>query len=266
MGTDVKQPAHLRGLGITMNSDALFSQHIAERVTSMKFKIGLVLRTFQTRDKKPMKTLWKSLILCEHDYCCQLWNPHRVGHIQSLELLQHTFIKKIHGMLPKSYWDQLSDLKFDSLQRRRERYIALYTWKILEGLVPNIAVVTGINAVWHPRRGDGVQSPQSIQKILWKGTEHLPGIFCYSWTSDLQFAAQVCAHHFQMWLKYLQIQAGLLPTDRPLIPNYTAQRQCYTNSLIDWSQNAQLKEQLKEPPPSTQARVRDVAVHSGLSR
>ena len=75
IGTDIKQQAHLRDLGITMSSDALFAQHIAEKVTSMKFKIGWVLRTFQTRDKKPMMPLWKSLILCEHDYCCQLWNP-----------------------------------------------------------------------------------------------------------------------------------------------------------------------------------------------
>ena len=33
--------------------------HIAEKVTSMRFKIGWVLRTFQACDKKPMMTLWK---------------------------------------------------------------------------------------------------------------------------------------------------------------------------------------------------------------
>ena len=38
-------------------------------------------------------------------------------------------------------------------------------------------------------QGGGGGSPQSIHKILWKGTEHSPGIFCYSWTSDFQFAA-----------------------------------------------------------------------------
>ena len=269
IGTDIKQQAHLRDLGITMSSDALFAQHIAEKVTSMKFKIGWVLRTFQTRDKKPMMTLWKSLILCKHDYCCQLWNPHRVGHIQSLELLQHTFIKKIHGMFHKSYWDQLSDLKLYSLQRRRERYIALYTWKILEGLVPNISVVTGINAVWHPRRGReckvprvSTKSSERVQNIRRASfVIHGPRIF-NSLPKYVRNTSKCDLNTFKSKLDYFPRQVP----DQPLIPNYTAQRQCCTNSLIDWSQNAQLKEQLEEPPPSTQARAPEMAVHSGLSQ
>ena len=60
-----------------------------------------------------------------------------------------------------------------------------------------------------------MQSFPNIHKILWNGTEHSPGIIYYPWTSDLQFAAQVCAQHFKMLLKYLQIQAGLLPTTSP---------------------------------------------------
>ena len=34
-------------------------------------------------------------------------------------------------------WDKLRELKFYSLERRRERYIAIYNWQILEGHVTN---------------------------------------------------------------------------------------------------------------------------------
>ena len=247
IGSDIKQQAHLRDLGITMSSDALFAQHIAEKVTAMKFKIGWVLRTFQTREKKPMMTLWKSLILCEHDYCCQLWNPHRVGHIQSLEFLQHTCIKKIHGMFHKSYWDQLSDLKLYSSQRRRERYIALYTWKILEGIGQNISAVTGINAVWYPVRGRECKVPRVSTKSSERAQNirgpsfaiHGPRIF-NSLPKYVHNTSKCDLDTFKFKLDYYLRQVP----DQPLMPNYTAQRQCCTNSLIDASQNPQLKEQL----------------------
>ena len=35
------------------------------------------------------------------------------------------------------YWDQLKSMKMLSLQRRLERYHIIYTWKVLEGLVPD---------------------------------------------------------------------------------------------------------------------------------
>ena len=94
IGTPIQQQRHIRDLGVTISEDATFSQYISEKIATMKSKTGWVLRTFQTRDRKPMLTLWKSLILSEHDYCCQLWNPHRTGEVQSLEVLQHFFIKK----------------------------------------------------------------------------------------------------------------------------------------------------------------------------
>ena len=36
-----------------------------------------------------------------------------------------------------SYWERLSSLKLQSLQRRRERYIIIHTWKTIMGHVPN---------------------------------------------------------------------------------------------------------------------------------
>ena len=35
-----------------------------------------------------------------------------------------------------NYWESLEHLKLYSLERRRERYLIIYTWKIIEKLVP----------------------------------------------------------------------------------------------------------------------------------
>jgi hypothetical protein len=36
-----------------------------------------------------------------------------------------------------NYWERLRRLGLYSLQRKRERYAILYTWKIITGMVPN---------------------------------------------------------------------------------------------------------------------------------
>ena len=55
-----------------------------------------------------------------------------------VEKVQRSFTRFISGMGGLSYPEILTVLKLYSLQRRRERYIIIYVWKILEGLVPNL--------------------------------------------------------------------------------------------------------------------------------
>lgn len=105
VGTPISTVKTLRDLGVTISNDATFTQYIEEKVCKMKSKIGRILCTFRTRYSGPMLTLWKALILSEHDYCSQLWNPQRKGLIQSLESLQHVFLKKMRNMSHLSYWE-----------------------------------------------------------------------------------------------------------------------------------------------------------------
>ena len=72
------------------------------------------------------------------DYGCQLWSPYLIKHINMVEKVQRSFKRVISGMAGLSYTERLTVLKLYSLQRRRERYIIIYVWKILEGLVPNL--------------------------------------------------------------------------------------------------------------------------------
>ncbi len=133
-----------------MSSDATFTHHYSKIVETARRMSGWVLRTFQTREEKCMLTLWKSLILPKLEYCCQLWSPHKIQDITALEAVQRTFTSRIHGAQHLNYWERLQHLQLYSLQRRRERYIVIYVWKILEGLAPNDG---GLQVNNHPRRG-----------------------------------------------------------------------------------------------------------------
>ncbi|XP_076069265.1 uncharacterized protein LOC143041328 [Oratosquilla oratoria] len=141
--------AHVKDLGVHMSSDMTFSHHINE-ISDTAWKLsGWILRTFQTRNKTCMLTLWKALVLPKLEYCCQLWSPFKTGDIIKLEAVQHTFTNKTEGLQQYNYWERLQQLGLYSLQRRRERYIIIYVWKILEHLVPNV----GLKVNYHPRRG-----------------------------------------------------------------------------------------------------------------
>ena len=84
-----------------------------------------------------MLTLFKSLVLPHLDYCSQLWSPNKQQEIDQLEQIQRTYTSKITGSDNLTYIQRLEKFKLYSLERRRERYLVIYAWKILEGLVDN---------------------------------------------------------------------------------------------------------------------------------
>ena len=122
-----------------MSSDCSFDFHISNLVKRTKHLTGWILRTFSSRDKLTMLTLFKALVMSRLDYGCQLWSPYLIKHINMVEKVQRSFTRFISGMAGLSYTERLAVLKLYSLQRRRERYIVIYVWKILEGLVPNLS-------------------------------------------------------------------------------------------------------------------------------
>ena len=132
-----------------MSNDASFKEHINSIIKTAKNKMGWILRTFRTRDKKSMLTLWKSLVRPILDYCCQLWSPVEKGAIRDIESLQRTFTSKINEVKHLNYWARLRTLNLYSLERRRERYIILYVWKSMNNLSPSI----GIGTKWRARSG-----------------------------------------------------------------------------------------------------------------
>ena len=77
------------------------------------------------RDPQVMFTLYKSLVMSRLDYASQLWSPYLFKHIYLIEKVERAFTKHISGMRYLSYSKRLEVLKLYSLQRRREREMAL---------------------------------------------------------------------------------------------------------------------------------------------
>ena len=102
-----------------------------------------------------MLTLLKSLVILLLEYCCQLWNPWKANDIHAIDAIQRKFTYKITEVQHLNYWERLHELKLYCPQRRRERYIIIYIWKISQQMLPNIDGTMGhkIKTRKHPRHG-----------------------------------------------------------------------------------------------------------------
>ena len=231
--TAIQNSEHVRDLGIKMTPDGTFSQHIKDLTTSASLKCAWILRVFRTREPFPLLTLWKTLVAPLLEYCCQLWNPTQAGLIQCLELVQHSFFSKISGFKSKDYWEQLSALRMPSLQRRRERYVCIYVWKILEGLVPNI----GLQSTNSVRRGRSCIIPpvsrvasQKVQTIRYNSIGILgPRLFNHL----PQNLRDVSGCSVDIFKRHLDKHLDTIP-DEPRVPRLVKYCSKSSNSIISY--------------------------------
>ena len=136
-----------------------------------------------------------------------------------------------------SYWEQLKALNLYSLEHRRERNQVLYTWKIMEGHVPNFES-TPIVVIENNRRGRSClpppllsSAPERIKNIRFASLPHKGPRLFNSLPLEVRNLKGVTVDEFKSaldrHLKYIP--------DQPLIPTYIQYRQCKSNSITDWT-------------------------------
>ena len=127
----------VKDLGITITPDLTWENHIYNICKSSTKISAWILNIFHSREKNVMLTLFNSLVRSKLEYCCQLWNPFKIKHIDAIEQIQRKFTRKIQHMSHHDYWTRLKLLDIMSLQRRREKAIIILVWKIKNNKTPN---------------------------------------------------------------------------------------------------------------------------------
>ena len=65
----------LRDLGVEINEDGTFIEHIENICKKVRQKSGWILRSFCTREAEFMRHMFNTLVQPHIDYCSQLWMP-----------------------------------------------------------------------------------------------------------------------------------------------------------------------------------------------
>ena len=229
-GSQITRTATVCDLGVTLQNDATYSTHIVNVVSKARRKVGLILRTFTTRERIPMLTLFKSLVLPLLEYCCQLWSPWLLGEKRALEGVQRSFTAKILNLRHLNYWERLKALGLYSLERRRERYKIIYIWKIMQGLAVNDINITSKQHIRLGRLANvdpiNTRAPARIKTIKTNSLPvHGPNLFnCLPRTLREETGSLI---QFKTKLdKFLQT----IP-DEPLLPKYHTN--VNSNSIVD---------------------------------
>ena len=225
----------VRDLGVHLSCDRSWSPHIDKIVQEARTISSWVLSVFRDRSPLPMLTLYKSMVRSKLEYCCPVWNPSKVSDIQALENIQRNFTKRIAGCGELNYWDRLKKLNLMSLQRRRERYCIIHTWKILNDLAPNDV---SLNFNKHNRRGIKITLPPLNHKTQASVRTDYENSFkiraARLWNllpQDVNSITTLDAFKAALG-RYLK----KIP-DTPSTPGYTAANR---NSLLDWSMNSKM--------------------------
>ena len=179
--------------------------------------------------------LFKTMVHPHLEYCAQLWSPvSSQGLIRRLESVQRSFTARIQSLRHLDYWGRLKALNIYSLERRRERYVVIYVYKILSGVVPDLES-DRFNITTHEslRRGRECNYPSlnnmpsaRVQTIVDNSFGvRGPKLFnCLPrGLRDFEGSAETFKSKLDSFLK-------LIP-DQPCLPHYT--QPAASNSIID---------------------------------
>ena len=84
--------------------------------------MGIILRSFFTREREPMMRLFNAYVRSKMEYCSIVWSPSEQAYINEMEKIQKAFTSRIEGTENMDYHKRLKELELYSLERRRERY------------------------------------------------------------------------------------------------------------------------------------------------
>jgi len=124
-----------RDLGVYIDSDLKFVQHISKITHIAHSRSCLILKCFFTRNPVVLVKAFCTYVRPVLEYCTPVWSPHLTGLIDKLEKVQRRFTKKLYGMSNLSYNERLVSLKLDSLYNRRVKQDLIMCYKIINGLI-----------------------------------------------------------------------------------------------------------------------------------
>ena len=123
---------HHKHLGIWLQNSLSWDYHINSICAKANRFLGLVRRTFDTKDPTAIKTAFRALVRPILEYGCPVWNPYLAKHIHKIESIQRRATRLICGW-EMSYAERLSALTWPTLEMRRKYLCLVQLYKIIRG-------------------------------------------------------------------------------------------------------------------------------------
>jgi hypothetical protein len=122
-----------KDLGVHMDPELKFSQHIEKQVNKANQILGMIRRTFEYMSAEIMSKLFTSLVRPHLEFCNVVWSPLYQKDINLIEGVQRRATRMVPGLRDIEYEERLKKLKLPSLQYRRARGDMIEVYKLLRG-------------------------------------------------------------------------------------------------------------------------------------
>ena len=102
-GTNIEQVTYTKFLGVTIDENLTWREHITMVETKVSKSIAVLYKTMQVLDCQALHILYQSLVEPHMSYCCEIWGSTYQSRLKKLFLLQ-----KIRIIYNLNYLDHTS--------------------------------------------------------------------------------------------------------------------------------------------------------------
>ena len=122
-----------KDLGVIVSSSLKSNAQVVACVKRAMRILGMIHRTFETKEHNLMLQLYKSLVRPHLEFAIQAWSPYLKGDIDYIEKVQRRFTRMITVLQHLPYDERLTILNLTTLSTRRLRGDLIEAFKIMKG-------------------------------------------------------------------------------------------------------------------------------------
>ena len=137
-GTEIEHTFEEKDLGVVIDSELTFAEHIAQKVKKANSIVGIIRRSFASLPKDTFVKLFTAFVRPHLEYGQAIWSPHLRKYIKHIENVQIRATKLVDGFGKMEYHERLEKLKLPTLAYRRLRGDMIETYKHFHKYDPNI--------------------------------------------------------------------------------------------------------------------------------
>jgi hypothetical protein len=124
----------VKDLGVFIDEDLKFHQHVAMAVNKASRMLGLVRATFTCLDETTVPRLFTTMVRPHLEYGNFIWHPRFRRDKVEVEKIQRRATKLVPNLKHLPYEDRIRVLSLPSLEYRRRRGDMLQVFKIMNGI------------------------------------------------------------------------------------------------------------------------------------
>ena len=152
-----------KDLGVIINQNLTFRDHITSKVNIANRNVGIVFRTFTYIDQEMFLNLYKSIIRPHLEYATPVWSPLYKKDKIIIENVQRRATKLVATCKNLPYQERLRKLGLPTLEYRKERADMIQTYKIVHGIDKIDKDKLFTPALYRATRGHSYKLQKSVQ-------------------------------------------------------------------------------------------------------